>query len=661
MCGISGILDLRGRTVAPALVRDMNVAQAHRGPDGDGVLELGPLVLGHRRLAIIDLSPGGAQPMQLADEGLAISYNGEVYNYVELRDELRQAGVRFESESDTEVVLRAYAQWGEEAFARFNGMWALALWDARKKRLVLSRDRFGIKPLYLFEARDRLLFASEAKAILVAAPAARAVDRGVLGRFLQGGVQDDGPRTFFAGVRQLRPGTWCSFELRGDAPPSRTEGRYWTFSAAEARERYDYRDPAATLRGLLDEAVALRLRSDVPVGTCLSGGLDSSTVVALAAGHSKQPVRTFTAVHADRGYDERRYAREVVARFGCQPAEIEPRIGRDLVPLLDLLGWYHDEPCARPGLITQWFVMSLAAGEVTVLLDGQGGDELLLGYVHYALPYLRSLWSEANRLPEYRQRLKFWRDGIGLLLQPSTTPEGPGRLLGHLARIGLRRLRPGQRDPELSPELRAAAAQVALERTPRDPGRSRVDLLMQDELCYSSIPALLHHEDRTSMAFSLEARVPFLDHRVVEMSLGMDYREKVRGGLMKSVLRRAMRDVLPRSVVERTDKLGYPTPIARWLRDAGDEVKELLLCGFAERGYVPPAAVERTWLEVERGRGNPWLVYRWLTTELWQQRFLDRPPAPPLPLERGVALPVPAQPPELLQPACVESDAGAAE
>ena len=622
MCGIAGALDLRGRAPDLEVVRRMCAALSHRGPDGEGLLARGPVVLGHRRLAIIDLSERAAQPMELPGAGLLISYNGEVYDHPEVRAELEQGGVRFHTASDTEVLLRAYERWGLDCFARLNGMWALALWDEPRRRLVLCRDRFGKKPLYLRETDGLLLFASEVKALLVADPTARQVDQAVLGRFLLDGVQDDRARTFFAPVRQLLPGHLLVIDLDSGR---REERPWWRLDPEAARERRNGLDPARALRELLEDAVRLRLRSDVPVGTCLSGGLDSSSIVGLAARWTPHAVRTFTAVHDDPGYDERRFARSVVARFGCEPHEITPAPGRDLVPLLDRIGWFHDEPCARPGLITQWSVMSLARGKVKVLLDGQGGDELLLGYAYYALPYLRSLLGDAWR-GGWSDRLKLWRDARALLASPSTSSGGTGALAAHLLRAGLRRLRRGERVRH-DPGLVAAAATLAPERHPAPPGTAPIDRLLRDDLTRASIPALLHHEDRTSMAFSIEARVPFLDWRVAELALSIDYREKVDGGLLKSVLRRAMADLLPAEVLARPDKLGYPTPIGRWLREGGPAVREALLDGFAPRGLVRAGDVERAWTAFERGGGDPWRLYRWLTTELWLARMIERPPS----------------------------------
>ncbi|MEZ6186040.1 MAG: asparagine synthase (glutamine-hydrolyzing) [Planctomycetota bacterium] len=622
MCGIAGIVNLKGAAPDPGRVGRMNQVQAHRGPDGEGTYAQGPVVFGHRRLAILALGEVGAQPMTLPESGLTATYNGEVYNYVELRQELEGLGQRFQGSSDTEVLLRAYAQWGVEAFSRFNGMWAVAIHDPRSQTLVLSRDRFGIKPLYLWRRGHELLFASEIKALLVADPEARAVDEGTLAHFLAHGVQDDSRRTFFAGVESLRSGTARVIDLETGAE---REHVLWRYALEEARARYDFSRPADTLRELLGDAVRLRLRSDVPLGTCLSGGLDSSSVVALAAQHG--PVKTFTAQYPDKGLDEGPYARAVIERYGCQAETIAPRPGPQLVPLLDRIGWFHDEPCLRPGLITQYFVMASAAGKVSVLLDGQGGDELLLGYASYAVPYLRTLAQDALAAPfDWDLKLKFWRDGRGLLGQPSASNLGAGSFWRLALEGGLRRLR--RQAPVLSERL---ARQLPAP-TPADRAARPIDAALYRDLTELSIPALLHHEDRTSMAFSIEARVPFLDHRVVEFALALDYREKVQGGLMKSVLRDAMRDLLPQSVVARPDKLGYPTPVGRWLLEGGALVKEVLLDGFAGRGLIAKHAVERAWARHERGKGDPWLLYRWLSTELWLARFVDRPPVlhPPL-------------------------------
>lgn len=637
MCGIAGVLRLDGAPADEAVAARMGAALAHRGPDGAGTAALGPVALAHRRLAILDLSPRGAQPMALPEAGLTLVHNGEVYDYLEHRAALEQAGERFASDTDTEVVLRAYARWGLDAFARLDGMWALALWDAPRRRLVLARDRFGEKPLYWAELEGALYFASEPKAILAVRPEARDLDPATLGRFLAHGQQDEGEATFFRAIRQLAPGRVLALEL-GAGPADagglrRAERAIWRHDPEGARARFDYARPADALREVLDRAVARRLRSDVPVGTCLSGGLDSSTIVGLAARRTPRAMHAFTAVYDDPGHDERRYARDVAARWGCVVHEVRPAPGRDLVGLLDRIGWFHDEPCARPGLVTQWHVMEAARGHVTVLLDGQGGDELLCGYSAHALPYLRSLAARAWAHPhDDALRLKLLRDAAGLLGARSTSVAGDRTLAGHLARAALGRVRrAGARDPLVSPALARAAGEGGVRVAPVPPGTSPIDRVLLDDLLHRSIPALLHHEDRASMAFGLEARVPFLAPEVVDFCLGLDLAEKVDGARTKAVLRRAARDLLPPSVLARTDKLGYPTPIGRWLLESRAEVKERLLFDFAERGHVPARTVERTWarFEADPARGEPWLLYRWLTTELWLARMVDRPPAPP--------------------------------
>jgi len=628
MCGIAGIVELRGGRVDPGPVELMNRLQAHRGPDGEGIWSQGPVVFGHRRLAIFELSSAGAQPMRIVSEGreLVVTYNGEIYNHPELRAELEGLGEEFQSGSDTEVLLVAYARWGCDAFRRFNGMFACAIWDGGRERLVLARDRLGIKPLYVAESEGRLTFASEAKAVLAAAPAARAIDEAVLFRYLAAGQQDESSRTFFRGLTQLPPGTWRSYEIPSG---ERREERYWTPPAPGSLRPSD---PVAALRERLEAAVRLRLRSEVPVGTCLSGGIDSSAIVGLAARHTSEPIRTFTAVYDDPGYDERSFARAVVERHGCLAAEVQPEIGGDLVRLLDTVGWYHDEPCARPGILSQWSVMELAAGQVTVLLDGQGGDELLLGYVAHVVPYLRSLGHDVVGRRAGLRGLA--RDAARLLSQPTTTPRGPGLLATHLGfalydagrGLAARALGRGESSSPLRPEVLREALVPPQALTLG----SAVDKASWQDVFHRTIPALLHHEDRTAMAFSLEARVPFLDHELVELCLGLDYREKLRGGRLKGLLRDAVADVLPPAVRARRDKLGYPTPIGRWLREGGPEVKALLFEGFAPRGYLSPGAMERAWRELEAGSGSPWELYRYLSAELWLRRFLDGPlEAPP--------------------------------
>jgi asparagine synthase (glutamine-hydrolysing) len=592
----------------------MTDALAHRGPDGEGQLALGPLALGHRRLAVIDLSPLAAQPMRLEEAGLTLSYNGELYNYLELRAELQESGVRFRSESDTEVILQAYARWGEDAFRRFNGMWALALWDEKSRRLLLSRDRFGIKPLYVYECDELLAFASEPKAILAAFPEARALDEGVLARFLRSGLQDACQRTFFAKLRSVRPGH-C---LKVEDGVSR-ERSFWSLNPEEAATRYTLRRPADTLRELLADAVKLRLRSDVEVGICLSGGLDSSSIVALAAAQSERPLHSFTAVYNDPTCDERRYSRAVAERYGCLRAEVEPGPGSGLIPLLEQIVYHHDAPCSRPGLIAQWSVMQLAQREVTVLLDGQGGDELFCGYGHYALTYLRSLAARTLRRPSRSRLRKLVRDAHGLLTTPSTTSLGSGPLWRLLGRGVRKRLSPGEL--LVGPALRHAIA-PPLPPAPAWTARSPIDRLQWQELTSSSLPALLRLEDRASMAFSLETRVPFLDHRLVEFAFALSFEEKVKGGLTKHVLREALQDRLPPEVVWRRDKQGYPVPIRRWILDSAAEGRPLL-ASLEARGVVPRGTVEQVWRQLEEGFGDPWLIYRWLTTEIWLRRFVD--------------------------------------
>ncbi|RMG17642.1 MAG: asparagine synthase (glutamine-hydrolyzing) [Planctomycetota bacterium] len=632
MCGIAGLLARDGGPADVEVVARMSALLAHRGPDGEGLCALGPLALAHRRLAVFAPGPEGAQPMRLEREGLTLAYNGALYNHPELRCALRAEGARFEGRSDAEVVLRAYARWGEEAFERFNGMWALALWDERAQRLLLVRDRYGIKPLYVREDAARLLFASEPKAI--AAVSAAAPDEGVLGRFLALGAQDDGPRTFLHGVEALPPGRIVRYERRGVSGRfSRREVRFARLVPGEPT-----RDLARSLRELLDDAVRLRLRSDVPVGVCLSGGLDSSAVAALAAPRRPGPLLCFTAVHRDPACDERRYARAVARSLGARALEVEPNPGRRLLELLERIVWFHDEPPARPGILVQWHVMALAAREATVVLDGQGGDELLLGYASDLPLYLAALGRAALARPRPALLAKLVRDGAGLLGAPSVGPDGRSSLAEHLLHAVPARLGPGPWEG-LDPGLRRAACAVEPWRPDCWRWPSPLEARLQEELCASSLPALLHHGDRASMAFGLEARVPFLDHRLVSFCFGFPLAVRVSEGRTKAPLRAALAGRLPEAVLARRDKAGFPLPLARWLRAAQGEVEDALLAGFARRGLVAPRVVERVWGRVRRGGPGAWRVFRWLGCELWFRRCLEaRGEAPPDPWPPGLPL-----------------------
>lgn len=646
MCGIAGIWRRDGGTASRELLEFMNRVQSHRGPDGQDIYHGGSVGLAHRRLAIVDLSEAGHQPLAIEDRVLV--YNGEIYNHRELREELEGKGHRFSSVCDTEVLLRSYLEWGPSCVTRFNGMFAFAIWDGSKKELFCARDRLGIKPFFFVEDSSGFEFASEIKALLNK-PERRRPRIRTLVRFLGEGLTDDEWETFFQDISVLPPAhtmtvtqtgisrtrywrvdpqtDWKSFDLpQGTAFASKTERQV---GPTDFPDVPGLDEAADAFRDLLQDSVRLRLRSDVPVGTCLSGGLDSSSVVACASSLLNHPMETFSSIYPDRGYDESRYIDDVVNAFGTRPNPVEPD-GSDLPDIFEKIVWHQDEPTGGPGLYSQWKVMEQAQTRVTVLLDGQGGDELLAGYHHYFREYLSELAKELHRQKgDLDEVLR-----VGALVGSVTGQDHQAlaeRAIRRAKRPKILQLfqkdRPGRvRTPALlHPDL-------AQEVSKKDATRMDIDRLfsnsltqkLYDDLVRFSIPALLRYEDRNSMAFSLEARVPFLDHRLVEFCFALPNEFKILPPHTKLVLRKAMNGRLPASVTRRQDKLGYPTPLANWFRGSLKEwVCDLLTCdSFKHCELLHTPTCLEVWDSHLKGADRSWDLWRILHTYRWSEQFL---------------------------------------
>ncbi len=630
MCAISGVVWRdSARPAAVDLVEAMNAAQLHRGPDDGGVFSDGAVALGHRRLSIIDLSSAGHQPMCSADGRLAIVFNGEIYNYVELRNELRGLGHDFRTETDTEVLLQAFAAWGPDCLDRLVGMWAFAIHDRSNQSVFLSRDRLGIKPLCWLEGPKQFAFASEAKALVTAFPERRRENRETIARFLPSGQLCDSDATFFDGIQVLPPGHNGSWNI--------ASGRFRTWRYWELPRPEETNGTVEEFDTLLQDAVRLRLRSDVPVGTCLSGGIDSSTLVAIAGELHPEPIRTYSGLYPDPHADESRFVDAVSRSTHSRNHGVRPTPGAELLDELREITWHQDQPSAGPGLYTQYHVMRRAAENVTVILDGQGGDELLAGYIPYFTPHLADLvsgghwWTALKTLAGVHQH---W----GLAHVAGL----PGRLAG--ARIKRAAQAVGVRRPARVQSERilhgAMPDPMSSESTLADPiGRgSQLDAVLARDVLVTSLPALLHYEDRNSMAYSLEARVPLLDHRLVELAFRLPAAAKIRGTWTKWALRCAAEKRLPAEVAWRRSKMGYPTPFARWLRqpEIAARFQQLLASKeLAEREIIDPGQLERIWREHQSGRDHAWMIWRIATLELWFRAFVDR--LDPSPAVRGSA------------------------
>ncbi len=624
MCGIVGIVGQNpGERLDEARLKRMRDVLRHRGPDGEGLWMEGPVGLGHRRLAIVDVA-AGAQPMANEDESVWIVYNGEIYNHAALRPRLEACGHRYRTRSDTETILHLYEEEGPRCVERLEGMFAFAVWDRARERLLLARDRLGIKPLYYAWTGQELVFASEIKAILAGNTVRPAFNTAVVPEFLANRFVA-GAETFFRGVSKLQPGCTLTWS-RADGLEER---RYWSVPT-EIDDAGALPDVAREVRTRLEAAVRSHLMSDVPLGVFLSGGLDSSGLAALMAPMTAEPIRTFSVGFADADANELGYARLMARTVGAvhhdvtvSPAEFFDALGQ--------LVWHEDEPIAFTSSVPLYFVSRLAREHVKVVLTGEGADELFLGYNRYRV----TAWNarlgrvyEHLLPPALRDSVRSWvgrqpfplrryaaRTFLALEAEPralfcenfAVFPTALQR--GLLADAALLAARDPYREA-----LRAYAdgAGDTLERL------SRADL-------QTYLVELLMKQDQMSMAASIESRVPFLDHRFVEFAAALPARLKVRGWRTKAVLRTALRDLVPREILTRR-KMGFPVPVGRWLRGPfWPLVQELVLGRRAlGRGLFQPAALRRLAEEHRTGAAEHgdrlWLL---LNLEVWQRIFLD--------------------------------------
>ena len=627
MCGICGAIDIRGNPI-PDLERRLEVMSdliAHRGPDDAGVWahERGHVGFGHRRLSIIDPTPAGHQPMR-DPAGRWITYNGEVYNYPEVRTDL---GARdsFRTNCDTEVVLRAHDRWGTDALERLRGMFAFGLWDEQAQELICARDRFGIKPFYYAQVGDVLYFASEAKALLPFLPSIETDLEGLKDylafQFCLAG------KTLFKGIRELPPGHYMRIG-RGSATPVRYWEVYYDLDFDHTDKYFEER-----VEALLAESVRLHLRSDVPVSAYLSGGLDSSTVASLASASSSERMKAFTGKFSeDPAFDESTYARALADFGGLDLTEVDIGV-EDFLQSIEQVVYHLDHPSAGPGSFPQFVVSREAARHCKVILGGQGGDEIFGGYARYLIAYFEqcikaaidgtthsgnfvvtyeSIIPNLVALQGYKPLLKeFWSDGL-------------------FEDLDARYFRLINRTPHLKGEVDIAAL------GDYSPFETFSEIFNGDNVGHESyfdkmthfdfktlLPALLQVEDRVSMAHGLESRVPLLDHRLVELAATIPADVKFKDGTMKHVYKRATRSLVPPAIAERKDKMGFPVPLQAWLKGPAREYVGDVLSSDAALGrdlFNNREVLDGVEQEGRFGR-KAWGM---LCLELWQRAFHDR-------------------------------------
>lgn len=615
MCGIAGLLKLDGRPVDLQEVQRMVACIRHRGPDAEGTWVERNVGLVHTRLSIIDLRPESNQPFHSDDGRYVLVFNGEIFNYVELREELEGLGFRFRTRSDTEVLLQAFIAWGDECVQRFNGMWAFALYDRVTGRLFCSRDRFGIKP-FVYAQHDRtFLFGSEIKPMLAVCPGLRQPNYTVLAHGLKQSLSGGLEETCFRGVLRLLP----AFNLVVEKGQVRT-WRYWDYPAKVNRQ-LQFADAVEQVRTLLDDAVRIRMRSDVPVGITLSSGLDSNTLAPLMRLHSGEKLYSYTALYRD-GESEVDVAAETSARLGMdfQPVEC-PTDG--MLERLTAVVRHLESPHASPSILPLWEIMRVAGQQVRVLMEGQGSDELLAGYlpIYFGYSVLQSL--RRGRPGEAWRTLRAtWK------LTSEHNLLGRHYFFSNLLRTlvpgshrWIRRFGRGDEGVYIGP-FRG----VPDYRLPRS--RAFDDLLNRRLASAHSVDLvdLLHYGDAISMAFAVESRVPFLDHRLVEAVFAMPADFKLRDGITKYVLREAVRDIVPPSILENRRKQGFTTPVSRWFRERPDETinRVLLSERCLQRGLFEPRRLRKMIAQHVMGeRDLGPILFRWLSCELWFREFID--------------------------------------
>jgi asparagine synthase (glutamine-hydrolysing) len=559
MCGISGIIDKSNMAVKMSAIKAMNDLIAHRGPDDEGFYFDRNISFGHRRLSILDLSEAGHQPMHFLEK-YVITYNGEIYNYIEIRDELIKSGYQFKSETDTEVILAAYDCWGEECVVRFNGMWSFAIYDSLKQKVFCSRDRFGVKPFYYSNLEDHFVFGSEIKQLLLFQEE-NIANQKILVDYLLYGLEEHSNETFFDGILKLEQSHNLIYCLKTNRYEIK---KYFDINLDPALDKLHEKEAVSLIKESLRDSIKLRLRSDVKVGTCLSGGLDSSSIAAIASEeHLKYSDEPFMAIHAksiEEKTDESYFANMVAEHCGLNLIQVEPSL-EQIAELVDEVVYTQEEPFGGLSIFMQYLVMrSARENNCVVLLDGQGGDETLFGYEGYYSFYFASLLSKfkflsyvlkiKNLKPYKLTKKRLVRDSIAILFRNK---------LQFIESL-----------------IRKKRTFVKVEHSRKELNHIYSFLSFKDfqkrEIMLRNLPHLLRYEDKNSMRNSVETRLPFIDYRFVQNALSISESVKFKLGFLKYVLRKAVSSILPNDVVWRINKFGFEAPADMWIEQHKNEM-----------------------------------------------------------------------------------------
>lgn len=625
MCGIAGIYNFE-KTVSEAWLKKMTDIMEHRGPDDEGFYVKDNIGLGHRRLSIIDLSSQGHQPMSNEDESLWIVYNGEIYNFIDLHNELEKRGHVFKSNTDTEVVLHSFEEWGFDCLNRFNGMWAFAIWDVKKKQLFCSRDRFGVKPFYYFFNGITFAFASEIKALISCPFIKKEPNEKAIHSYLLLMNRDYGDATFFSNIKQIEPSHYLLVDSRGikinryyQLPFNSNFGEFQEKKADKYSQQF---------MGLIEDSVRLRLQSEVSIGSNLSGGLDSSAIVCLInrllqkKGVAQEVIgrrqKTFSSCFEDARFDERKYIEKIFTKINIDSHYVFPS-SDNLWREMDNLIYHQEEPFISTSIYAQWCVMKLAKENgVKVVLDGQGADELF-GYPPQISSYFIQMILSgeiSHFLEEFNKSLSTYsisnlgNDVLNRFLRYYL----PRKLILSLRKTAIKNLNFIRKDfvsKYKYDEITSRHSLINLQNT------------LHEGVMKHGLRTLLNYEDKNSMAHSMEARVPFLDYRLVEFVFSLPAAYKIHGGWTKYLLRRAVKDMLPQETCWRRDKMGFVTSEIIWLRETKNTIKDIFRSdNFQSRDYVDRKKIlnniDQSLYKKDMGLSELW---RFINLELWLRRF----------------------------------------
>ena len=616
MCGISGIINLKNNNVNQADIQSMMSAMRHRGPDDEGVFVDKNIGLGFVRLSIIDLSPAGHQPMNSSDDRYVIVFNGEIFNYVELREELKQKGYVFKTDTDTEVLINSYIEWGEGCQHRLNGMWAFAIFDKVEKSVFFSRDRYGIKPFYYFQNEEIFAFASEIPSLLKAWKGKVEANMQSIFDYLVFNRTDQTNETFYKDISKMQHGHCLKINI-GDRI-SIPEPNKWYELKLEIGRRNNQRLTIDEFTSLFDDAIRIRLRSDVPIGVCLSGGLDSSSIVStLIKKFDKKDLNTFSAVYQQGQFgDESKfinmYQEELKNMFYINPNHTS--LIDDLNKFIEIQG----EPIPATGPYAQYKVMELAHGNVVVTLDGQGADEMLAGYHYFFGFYFKDLLKHFKIIRLIKEIYKYLNTHKSLFGIKTFIYFLLPKYLRTKARVDEKSYLNSEFVEKYGKTNSIAGNLYAA---------NSLNEALINHFEYK-LEHLLKWEDRNSMAFSLEARVPFLDHRLVEATLSADGRDIIINGMTKAPLREAMKGILPEEIRLRVDKTGFDTPQDEWFREPEFQtiVFEVLDSEtFKNRNVINPEIAKKLYkMHLASEINISKEIWKWIHLELWFRIFIDK-------------------------------------